>query len=102
MNPKRIFIALLITVVVWTVVLYFFDARNIVETIGVENGYLITALVALLGGVSSLGGPTYIAVVLTFASAGLNPLGLALASGLGVSIGDTVYFYLGKHGSSST
>lgn len=101
MHPKRIFIVLLVTVAIWTTVLYFFDAQNIAETIGVENGYLITALVALLGGVSSVGGPTYVAAVLTFASAGLNPLGLALASGLGVSIGDTVYFYLGKHGSSA-
>ena len=101
MKPKRIFIVLLGTVLLWTVLLYFFDAQEIVEMIGVENGYLVTALVAVFGGVSSLGGPTYIAAVVTFASAGLKPLGLALASGLGVSVGDTVYFYLGKHGRSS-
>jgi membrane protein YqaA with SNARE-associated domain len=98
MSKKQTFIILLTSVLVWSIILYWYDAREIVEWIGAENGYLITALVALFGGVSSLGGPTYIAVVLTFASAGLNPIGLALASGLGVSIGDTVYFYLGKHG----
>jgi membrane protein YqaA with SNARE-associated domain len=101
MKKTRIFVVLLVTVIFWSVLLYFVSPREIVDTIGVQNGYLITALVALFGGVSSLGGPTYIAVVLTFASAGLSPIGLALASGLGVSIGDTVYFYLGKHGRAS-
>lgn len=101
MKKRRIFIVLLVTVVIWSVLLYFVGAREIVDTIGVENGYLITALVALFGGVSSLGGPTYIVAVLTFASGGLSPLGLALASGIGVSIGDTVYFYLGRHGRAS-
>lgn len=98
MKKRSIFWVLLCTIILWSLLLYFFDARQIVDYIGVRNGYIITALVALFGGVSSLGGPTYIAVVLTFASAGLNPIGLAVASGLGVSIGDTVYFYLGKHG----
>jgi membrane protein DedA with SNARE-associated domain len=66
--------------------------------LGVKNGYIIMFLVALFGGVSSLGAVAYVTTLLTLASGGLEPLYLGLASGLGVSVGDTIYFYLGKHG----
>ena len=55
-------------------------------------------LVSLFGGVSSLGAVTYVTTLLTLSSGGLEPLYLAIASGLGVSVGDTIYFYLGKKG----
>lgn len=70
----------------------------IVAYIGAENGYYIMFLLALFGGVSSFTGVTYVASIITLASAGLNPLGLALASGLAITIGDTIYYLIGRHG----
>lgn len=77
----------------------YLGPRALVDAIGVQNGYLLMLLVSLFGGVSSIGGAIYVTTILTLASAGLNPLYLALASGLGVSVGDSVYYYLGYRGS---
>lgn len=82
--------------VVWSALLYQFGANAIVDFIGVENGYLIAFLVALFGGMSSISGVTYVTVILTFAAGGLNPLLLAAMSGVGLTVGDSIYFFLGR------
>jgi len=89
---------LILSILVWSWVLLTVGADAIVAWIGAENGYWVMFLVALLGGVSSIGGVTYIATILTLASAGLSPLGLALASGLAISVGDSVYYFIGRYG----
>lgn len=91
-------IALIFSIFLWTWVLLTYGTDAIVDYIGVKNGYLIVFLVALFGGMSSVSGVTYVATIITFASAGLNPFGLALASCLGISIGDTIFYYIGKYG----
>jgi membrane protein DedA with SNARE-associated domain len=93
-----VFLGIVLIVIGWSVFLYTHDIQVFVEALGAKNGYLIMFLVALFGGVSSLGGVTYVTTLITLSSGGLDPLLLALASGLGVSFGDTVYFYLGKKG----
>lgn len=93
-----VFGALVASVVLWTVLLWRFDARTLVDFVGAENGYLVMFLIAAIGGVSSVGGVSYFATLVTLAAGGLNPALLALASGAGISIGDSVYFYLGRHG----
>lgn len=90
---------ILLFIILWTVVLIVVGAESIVEYIGIENGYLVMFLVSLLGGVSSVGAVAYITTIITLSNAGLDPLTLALASGAGVSIGDTVYYLLGRNGS---
>ena len=89
---------LIISILIWIWLLQTYGAETIVDYIGAENGYLVIFLVALFGGVSSFTGVTYVATIITLASAGLNPLGVALASGVGVSFGDTAYYYIGKYG----
>jgi membrane protein YqaA with SNARE-associated domain len=87
----------LISLITWGTLIYYFGSERIVDFIGVENGYWVMFLVALFGGVSSLTGIAYPATILTLASGGLDPLYLALASAAGVSVGDTVYFFLAHH-----
>lgn len=98
---RRVVVVLLLIcfLVGWSAVLYFIGPREIVDMIGAK-GYLAMFLISLFGGMSSFGGPAYVATIVTLASGGLNPLLLGAASGAGISIGDTVYYYLGRRGSS--
>jgi membrane protein YqaA with SNARE-associated domain len=98
---RRLVIVLLIIsfLVGWSVVLYFIGPREIVDMIGAK-GYLAMFLVSLFGGMSSIGGPAYVATIVTLAAGGLNPFLLGAASGAGITIGDTIYYYLGRRGSS--
>ena len=79
-----------------TFLVYEFGAERIVSFIGVENSYLVVFLVALFGGMTSLGGPTYVATVFTFVSGGATPFFVALAATGGIIIGDTVYFLVSR------
>ena len=92
-----VFVAIF-SIVAWSVLLYFVGAERIVEYVGVRNGYLIMFLVSLFGGLSSLGGPTYVATAVTLAAGGLNPFTLALFASAGTSVGDTVYFVASRSG----
>lgn len=89
---------LLFMVVGWTWLLSTIGAEHIVEYIGVKNGYVVMFTVALLGGLSTFTSVAYFATVLTLASAGLNPVFLALASSAGVSIGDAIFYFIGRYG----
>lgn len=97
-NTIFIALALLAFVALWTWLLLTYGADAIVEYIGAENGYLVMFLVALFGGMSSFSGVTYVATIITLAGGGLNPLFLALAAGAGTTIGDTVYYLIGRYG----
>ena len=89
---------LILSIVGWSWLLLTIGPNTIVAQLGAENGYLIMFLIALFGGVSSFTGVGYVATIITLAGGGLSPLGLALASGAGISIGDTVYYLVGRHG----
>ncbi len=82
----------------WAAAMWYWGPETIVRAIGVNNGYLLMLFVAVFGGASSIGGPTYIATIATLASGGLDPLILALIAGFGVTLGDTAYFMLGRKG----
>lgn len=79
------------------VLLHYISPTELVERIGVQNGYLVMFLVATLGGVSSFTGVSYVATVLTLSAGGLNPFLLALSSGLGITISDSLFFWIGRH-----
>ena len=100
MEKKNVYILLSVVVAIgtWTLFLHTHDISTLVESVGVKNGYILMFMVALLGGVSSFGAVAYLATLLTLSAGGLDPVYLAFASGLGVSVGDTVYFFLGKKG----
>lgn len=91
-------LVIILSIVAWVALVYFLGAQQIVEFIGVENGYYIMFFIALFGGVSSFTGVSYAATIVTLAGGGLDPLFLALASAAGVSIGDTVYYVVSRHG----
>lgn len=78
--------------------LWFVRPTALVEALGVEGGYLLMFLVALLGGVSSFTSPSYYATIATLAVGGLDPVLLGVISGAAISVGDSLYFILGRSG----
>lgn len=104
-RPKKkkvlIFVILVTIVVTWSLLLYYYSPADIVHMIGVRNGYLVMFSVALLGGVSALSAGSYYFVLITLAIGGLNPFLLGLTAGIGAVFGDTLFFYLGRHGTAS-
>lgn len=85
---------LFILVVVTTLLTYVHPA-DVVRSIGVENVYLMTFLLGIIGGVSALTATGFYATVFAFALGGANPFLLALFSAPGVFIGDLAFWYLG-------
>jgi len=93
-----VFGLLLSFIVAWTLVFLVIGPTEVVDLIGVRNGYIALFLVALFGGVSTFTFSTYVGTLLVLAASGLDPLLLGLVSGAGVTFGDTVYYYLGRKG----
>jgi len=77
---------------------YQIGPEQLVERIGVHNGYLLAFLVTLFGGSSTFTSLAHVTTVSTLALGGLSPFILALVGGVGLFLGDSVYFYLGHRG----
>ena len=56
---------------------------------------------ATFSGVSSFTSTSHYATVFTFAAGGLNPFLISIFAGIGMTIGDSVFYYLGKRGAQS-
>lgn len=96
-----IFAIIILSVSIWSVVFHFYSPHQIVEKIGVENSYILIFLVATFSGVSSFTSTSHYAAIVTFASGGLNIFIIALLAGIGMTIGDSLFYYLGKTGKES-
>jgi hypothetical protein len=83
---------------IWITVLYFVGPSTIIEYIGVTNGYVFVFVLAALGGVSALSATSFFSTIIAFSMAGLDPYILGVLGGIGVTIGDSIYFYLGMNG----
>jgi len=94
----KLFLALSLTILFWTVLLACFSPEEIVAWLGVKNGYAVMFLVSLFGGVSALTAGSYFGVLLTLAAGGLDPILLGIVSGTAATVGDTVFYFAGKHG----
>ena len=94
----RRFLVLFITVISFSLVFCFYSPEELVEIIGVQNGYLLMFFISLFGGVSVITSGSYFGTLITLAVGGLNPFLLAILSGAGATFGDTVFFFLGRRG----
>lgn len=95
-------LALLISLTIFIILYIYFvfklGADTIVSFIGVENSYLVIFLVAIIGGVSALTSTSFYVVFVTFLLGGSNPIVLSLIAGIGLTIGDSVFYYFGSRG----
>lgn len=97
-NRRRTYITLAATIffiAFWTILLMLYNPKEIVKAIGIENGYLLTFFVAMLGAFSSLTFASVYPMIVTFALGDLNPVILTVAAGSGLTIGDALFYYLG-------
>ncbi|MEN9920560.1 MAG: hypothetical protein RL538_453 [Candidatus Parcubacteria bacterium] len=92
-----VFAVLSFSVVAWAVLLHYLSPVELVGKLGASNGYVVMFLVAFFGGVSSFTGVSFVATVLTLSAGGLHPTLLALVSGLGITMSDTLFFFIGRH-----
>ncbi|MGM5488180.1 MAG: VTT domain-containing protein [Nanobdellota archaeon] len=97
MKRKRFYLVLSF-ILLWTVLAFAFGDYVVEELLNVWNGYIIMLVVASLGGFSVFTSASYFTTLILLVSNGLNPLLLGLAGGVGITIGDSFFFYLGYTG----
>lgn len=101
-RTKVIQFSILITfLIIWSLLLLTIGTTKIVNFIGISNSYFILFIVGTIGGVSTITSSSFYTTLTTFANGGANPLLLGLAGGIGITIGDTIFYYLGKKGEES-
>lgn len=86
----------------WIGLLITWGPTEIVDRLGTENAYIITFLFAALGGFSSLTAGPFYAAIGTFAAGGTNAVLLGTLAGIGITIGDSIFFYLARCGLTRT
>lgn len=84
--------------IAWFIILFTFGPTKIIASLGVNNSYVALFIIAATGGVSVFSGYIYFSFLGTLAATGLNPFLLGLLGGVGVSIGDSLFYFLGKQG----
>lgn len=93
-----IFFGILAVVIAWTAFVIYVGPQTVVDYIGVTNSYVVAFIFASLGGLSSLTSTSYFTIIITLAAGGVNPLYLGLVAGVGVTIGDIIFYYFGSRG----
>jgi membrane protein DedA with SNARE-associated domain len=93
-----IFLILLAFLTGWTLFVHKTGVENLIERVGITNGYLFIALAGLLGGLSGFTAPGFLAILISFAMGGLNPSLLGVVGGTALFLGDSLFYYLGRKG----
>lgn len=91
-HKKIILVTLGILLIVWSIFVFSIDIEMLTQTIGLQNVYLILFLVAVVAGTSFLTSASFYAIFLSYVGAGLDPLVLGIVGGVGMAIGDSLYF----------
>jgi len=101
LRQYRTLIGIALLIAFWCAVLYLMPVEDLVQELGVQNAYIIGFTAALIAGFSSLTGTAAYAAVIAFSRAGADPLYLGVASGIGLFISDTAFFFLMLRGRES-
>jgi len=98
-NKKFISLLVLVVFLVSLItLLYFISPEEIINKIGVRNGYILAFVVSFFGGFSAGGSVSFISLLITFVVGGMNPVYLGLLAGTSLAIGDMIIFYAGSKG----
>jgi membrane protein YqaA with SNARE-associated domain len=89
---------IIILLIGWSILLIHVPPTEMIAYLGVENALLVAFLVSALGGVSTATSVNYYATVITLAAGGTNIFALGIVAGLGITIGDSLFYYLGTRG----
>ncbi len=98
-NKKIVIFSFLVVLLVSLMVLLFFvSPEEIVDKVGVHNGYIFAFIISFFGGFSAGGSVTFISFLIVLVQGGLNPIYLGLLAGVSLAIGDMIMFYIGSRG----
>lgn len=99
-KPRSIVLVtiLAIIIVLICIVAYSIGPENIVERIGITNGYLLIFVFSFFAGFSALTSVSFYTMLITLISGGLDPVVLALLSGISLAFGDSFLFWFGRKG----
>lgn len=92
------FLIILSILIIYTLLIFQVGAEELVSKIGVENSYFVIFLVAMIGGVSSITSTSFYGLFVIFLYGGSDFVLLSLLSGIGLTIGDVFFYYLGYRG----
>jgi len=98
MKPWLKFSLLALFIFFWIILLSIIEPAKIAESLPVHNVYIAVFLLAAITGGSMFTAASGYAVIISLAAT-MPPWALALVAGFGTSIGDLVFFYLGRHAS---
>jgi membrane protein YqaA with SNARE-associated domain len=95
---KKIIIWSLIgLLVLWSFALFFIDIEAFIESIGITNAYLSLFVIATITGTSFLTSASFYAMFVAYATSGvLDPYLMGLVGGIGMAIGDSMYFFISR------
>ncbi|MCF7860995.1 hypothetical protein K9M79_02025 [Candidatus Woesearchaeota archaeon] len=89
---------MILALVVLGILPYFIGPQVLVESIGIENGYILGFIVAFFGGFSAGTSVSAISFLMALVAGGLDPLLLGLIAGISLAIGDSIMFFAGLKG----
>lgn len=100
MNKKRLLIFLVTLILIASLIflLILYGPEEIIKKMGVKNSYIVIFLIAIFGGVSAFTATFFFATLATFYTGGLNIFLLIILGSVGLTIGDSVFYYVGKKG----
>lgn len=88
-------------IVVLSVFAFVYGPVELLEMIGISNGYILAFVLALFAGVMFLTSAFFYATLAALIAAGSHPIILSLIAGVGLFLGDVLIFYIGKKGRDS-
>lgn len=100
MKKKKLltFILLIALIFILITLSFVIDPTKIVDVLGTKNGYILTFFVSFFGGFSAGGSISFITLLITLVSGGMNPIYLGVVSGISLAIGDLIMYYTGQKG----
>jgi hypothetical protein len=78
----------------WAALFFLVDPDRLAERLGEENSYLVVLVLSVIGAIGSMTTFTSYPAIVTFAAGDLSPWLLGLVSGVGLTIGDAIFYYV--------
>lgn len=98
MNKKvklyGVFLLAILMMIAWAVFFRYYPVEKFVASIGIENTYLVTFILTVVGGFSSVMGTSLYAALIVLAKGSINPIMLGLVGGFGLFVGDSLFFFI--------
>ena len=90
------------SIIIGLVILIIYTPDKLIKLIGVKNVYVLVFFIGLLGGFASMSFVFVYPPIIVIASGGLNFLIIGIIAGIGLTIANSFFFFLGLRGRKIT